>query len=273
MVKKLVVVTAVVLGVGTVISYAGGPFKYARTWVASQLNCAEDNIPVDLKIKHAREEVDKLGEEVRRSMRVIAEQQVDVGELQRKVALREKRLAGEQMAILKLRTDLNTENATYVYAGHAYTEGEVRSDLKIRFQRFKVDQESLKRDQQILAARRKTLIANEKRLQNMISAKKQLEVQIEQLEARNKAVQAAKVTSELEFDDSQLAHARTLLRKIDKEIEVDETLMRQEGRLSAGSIPVNVKPAEIETEDITKSIDAFFNANAQVVSAKKPAAK
>jgi hypothetical protein len=276
MIKKLVILSAVVFGVGAVISYAGGPFKYARTWVVTTMHSAEANVPIDLKIKHARKEVKELGPEVRRCMHMIVEQQVDVEQFQRKVARHELELVNQEMAILKLRNDLKTENATFVYAGHAYTEGEIRTDLEVRFERFKADKESLQRDRQILAARRKTLIANEKRLGAMVSARKQLEVQIEQLEARNKAIQAAKVTSELEFDDSRLAQTRTLLRKIDKEIKVDETLLRQEGSISAGLIPVNTKPVEIETEDITRKIDSFFKTKGpagQVVSAKKPAIK
>eukprot|EP00913_Durusdinium_trenchii_P028275 g26503.t1 len=225
------------------------------------MKSAEDNVPLELKLQHAREEVEKLGPEVRRCMHVIAEQQVEVEQLERKVNRHQKELASQEHAILKLRNDLKSDNATYVYAGHAYSEGEVRSDLKLRFTRFKAAQETLNRDRQILAARRKTLVANERRLDEMIAAKKQLEVQIEQLEARNKALEAAKVTSELEFDDSHLARTRTLLRKIDKEMNVDETLLRQEGKMNAGSIPVNAKPVEIETEDITNEIDTYFKGN------------
>lgn len=272
MIKKIVIMSAVVLGVGAVVGYAGGPFKYARTWVSSKMKSAEANVPTELKLQHAREEVEKLGPEVRRCMLVIAEQQDEVEQLQKRIAKSQEQLASQQNSILKLRNDLKNESATYVYAGHAYSQQEVRSDLKLRFKRYKEAQESLKSDQLILAAHLKTLRANEKRLDDMIAAKKKLEVRIAQLEARNKVLQAAKVTSELEFDDSHLSRTRKLLRSIDKEMNVDEAMLRQEGKLNAGAIPVEAKPAQIDTEDITKEIDSFFKSNgagSEVVSAKK----
>lgn len=276
MIKKLVIVSGLLFGVGAVISYAGGPFKYARTWVATKIQTAEDNVPLSLKIQHARQEVENLGPEVRRCMHVIAEQQVDVERMQQRLNRNQEELAGQELAIHKLRNDLKTDNATFVYAGHAYSEGEIRSDLKLRFARYRTAEGSLKRDQQILSARKTALVTNEKRLEEMLNAKKQLEVQIEQLEARNQALVAAQESSELDFDDTQLSRTKMLIRKIEKELDVKTRVAKVDAK-SMGLIPVNTKPAEIETEDITQEIDSFFNKNvaknAQIVSAKKPAGK
>lgn len=276
MIKKIVVLSVVLLGVGAVLSYAGGPFKYARTWVSSKMKSAEEQVPLDLKIQHAKDEVEKLAPDVRKCMQVIAEQQVEVERLARQNARREQELVRQETAIHKLRNDLKLGNETYVYSGHAYSANEVRSDLKLRFERYKAARESLQRDHQILAARKKSLAANEKRLDEMLAAKKQLEVQIEQLEARWKTLQAAQTTSELEFDDSQLSRTKALIRKLDKELDVRDKMLAADGKL-AGLIPVETKPVEIETEDVTREIDSYFNkgetTNKQVVSAPKPGSK
>ena len=276
MLKKLVVLSVVIFGVGAVISYAGGPFKYARTWVASQMKSAEDQIPLDLKIQHAKAEVEKLGPDVRKCMQVIAEQQVDVERMQKQNTRREQELVRQESAILQLRADLKRGDETYVYAGHNYSSNEVHSDLKLRFTRFLSAKETLKRDQQILTARRKSLVANEKRLDEMLVAKNQLEVQVEQLEARWKTLQAAQVTSELEFDDSQLSRTKTLIRKLDKELEVRDRMLAADGKLD-GMIPVESKPLEIETVVVTKEIDSYFKkgsaSDGQISLAKKSISK
>jgi hypothetical protein len=59
----------------------------------------------------------------------------------------------------------------------------------------------------------------------MMAAKRQLEVEVEHLEARQKMVEVAKATSELNIDDSQLSRTRALLADIQARIEVDAQLV------------------------------------------------
>lgn len=273
MLKKLVIAGVLVACVGSLVAFGGRPFSYARTWVASWKKSAEDSIPLDLKIKNAREEVDKLGPEIRKCMRVVAEQQVDIEQMDARVARHQKELKEQELAILKLRNDLKSGEPSYVYAGQSYMASEVRKDLAVRFDRFRDAEESLNRERKILAAKKKSLRANERRLDEMMAAKKQLVVQIEQLEARWKTVQAAQEASEIEFDDSQLSRTKTLIAQINKELEVRTKLLAADGKMDTGNIPVNTKPAEIPLVDVTKSVDDYFakrNGGKITVAASKP---
>lgn len=257
MIKKLVIGGVVFSLLAALVAFGGTPFSYARTWVASWKKNAEDSVPLDLKIQNAREEVEKLGQEARKGMRVIAEQQVEVENFKESVAKRREELVGHEAALLKMRNDLKRGEDSYVYAGQTYLASEVRQDLALRFERFQMAEESLKRDAKILAAKQKALRANERRVEEMLSAKKQLEVQIEQLEARHKTLLAEKANSNIEFDDTQLARTRTLIKKIDKQLKVETRLLAEEGKIS-GMIPVNEKPREIPLTDVTKKIDEYF---------------
>jgi peptidoglycan hydrolase CwlO-like protein len=278
MLKKLVIAGVLVGTVGSLVAFGGRPFSYARTWVVSWKKNAEDRVPLDLKIKHAREEVDKLGPEIRKCMRVVAEQQVDIEQMDARVARHQKELKEQELAILKLRNDLKSGEPSYVYAGQSYMASEVRKDLAVRFDRFREAEESLGRERKILAAKRKSLRANERRLDEMMAAKKQLVVQIEQLEARWKTVQAAQEASEIEFDDSQLSRTKTLIAQINKELEVRTKLLAADGKMDTGTIPVNTKPADIPVVDVTKGVDEYFakrnGSNGRItVAATKPASK
>ena len=79
--------------------------------------------------------------------------------------------------------------------------------------------------QKILDARRRGLTAAEDKLKEMIAAKLQLEVEVENLEARQKMVEVAKAASEFNIDDSQLSRTRELLSDIEARIEVDAQLV------------------------------------------------
>jgi hypothetical protein len=59
----------------------------------------------------------------------------------------------------------------------------------------------------------------------MIASKRQLEVEVENLEARLKMVEVAKAASDFHIDDSQLSRTRQLLSDIKTRIEVDAELV------------------------------------------------
>ncbi|MFQ5730984.1 MAG: hypothetical protein ACE5KM_03405 [Planctomycetaceae bacterium] len=257
MIKKLVIGGVVFAMLGSLVAFGGRPFSYARTWVVSWKRNAEANVPLGLKIQNAREEVEKLGPDIRKSMYVIAEQQVDVENLQKRIAKRREDVKRHEQVLRRMRNDLKRGDASYVYAGRSYLASEVRRDLALRFDRFRTAEESLKRDAKILVAKQASLKANERRLEEMLSAKKQLEVQIEQLEARHKTLLAAEATSELEFDDTHLSRTKTLIKRINKELDVRDRVMAAEGKLS-GLIPVDEKPTQIPVTNITQNIDDYF---------------
>ena len=258
MFKKLVITSMIVGTLGALVAFGGRPFSYARTWITDWKKNAEANVPLDLKIKHAREEVAKLGPDIRKCMHVIAEQQVEVEEMEERIVKRQDQLKTDELAIHKMRNDLKSGDTQYVYSGVSYKASEVRKDLALRFERFRTFEEAVKRDAKILEAKKKAVKANERRLEQMMAAKKQLEVQIEQLEARWKTVQAAEATSDLEFDDSHLSQTKSLIRKLNKEIDVRTKVMATEGKMN-GQIPVDVKQDRIPVTDVTKSIDDYFS--------------
>lgn len=257
MIKKFVIAGVVVATLGALVTYGGRPFSYARTWVSNWKQSAEDNVPLDLKIQNAREEVAKLGPDIRKCMHLIAEQQVEVEDLQQRIAERREKLTTDELAIRKMRADLKSGETHYVYSGQSYRASEVRKDLALRFERFRTFEDAVKRDVKILDAKRKTMLANERRLEEMLAAKKQLEVQLEQLEARWKTVQAAEAASDIEFDDSHLSKTKALIRKLDKELDVRVKVMAAEGKVN-GHIPVNVDKKRIPVNDVTKEIDEYF---------------
>jgi chromosome segregation ATPase len=230
--------------------------SYAKTAGESVRNAVKREVPLEFEVQRAREMVEELVPDIRQCMHVIAEQQVDVENLTEAIQNREASLQNQEEAILALRTDLGSGETSFVYAGHSYTTNEIRRDLSHRFERFKTAKNTLKGDRQILDARKKQLRANQEMLDNMLDEKQNMEVQIEQLEARLKSVQAAQITSTIEFDDSQLSRAKTLIRELNKQLDVRTKLMDAEGKFS-GLIPVESAKVPVEV-NIAKEIDDYF---------------
>jgi len=151
---------------------------------------------------------------------------------------------------------LKSGQASYGVAGQAYTAEQVRTDLAKRFDRFKIAEETIKREQQVLEARNAALKANREKLDNMLAAKTDLELQLEQLEARLKAVQAAETISTVSIDDSELTRAKKLIRDLNKQIDVREKVMASDGKLT-DLIPMEAKHAT--PKDLESQIEAYFS--------------
>lgn len=253
MLKKSLIGAGIVLGLAVFV-FGKDVLSYARTSARSVRNAVKSEVPLDFEVKRAREMVENLVPDIRDCMHLIAEQEVDVDHLGRRIARREKELANQKKVVLALRHDLENETE-HVYAGRRYSTDDVRRDLASRFERFKTAERSLEQDQNILAAREKALKANRNKLDAMLASKQQLEVKVEQLEARLKTVEAAETAQTIQFDDTQLARAKTLIAELNKQLDVREKMLDAEGRF-VDLIPVDEEPENVT--DVARDIDAYF---------------
>ncbi|QDT94780.1 hypothetical protein [Gimesia aquarii] len=255
--KKFVIGAAVLATLGTFL-FGRDVVSYVKTAGTSVREAVKAEVPVDFEVERARKMVEDLVPDIRRCMHVIAEQQVDVETLQGEIQEAELAMKQQKEAMFTLRSDLESNDTEFVYASRTYSKDEIRNDLAQRFDRFKIASDTVKRNAQILRAREKALDANREKLENMLSAKMDMEVQIEQLEARLKSVQAAETVSNLEIDSSQLTRAKSLIRDLNKQLDVKEKLLDAEGKFS-GLIPVDTKTKE--KRDVVKQMDEYFKLN------------
>ena len=239
--------------------------SYARTWGSSVRQTVKREVPIDFEVARARELVENLVPDIRNCMHVIAEQEVDVEQLTAELARRDGELATQKDVILSRQTDLKSGQASFTIASQTYSVDQVRTDLAKRFDRFKVSEETLKKEKQVLDARQKALSANREKLDHMLAAKTDLELQIEQLEARLKAVQAAETVSTVSIDDSELTRAKKLIRELNKQLDVREKVMATDGKLT-DLIPV--EPKHAAPKDLDAQIEAHFSPKAEAANSK-----
>ena len=87
----------------------------------------------------------------------------------------------------------------------------------------------------VMRARTNGLSAAREKLEHMLAAKRQLAVDIENLEARLKMIEVAQTTSQFNFDDSQLARTRELIGEIGTRLDVTEKMMNHHQRIPLSS--------------------------------------
>ena len=183
MIKKLVLtggafafLSSVTLGVPL--------FSYARCGVDWLRSSASDAMPLEWELKRARQMIADLKPEIEVNAKRIACEKVEVAQLEKQLGETDERLAETQADIERLSEDLRSESQYYTYGGRTYTSAQVKNDLSNRFKRFKTRRATAEKLQQMLTAREASLRAAQERMEAMLSARRQLEVEVENLQAR-----------------------------------------------------------------------------------------
>ncbi len=255
MIKKTLFVGAAVLLL--VALFAGrGMVSYVTTAVDKVEDQFKSNVPVKFEIERAHRMLKDLTPEIERNMHLIAREEVEVAKLERELAENQKQLAKSRDEIFRLKGDLESGNSQFVYAGRSYSAFEVKTDLANRFQHFKTADATADQLKQVLRARENGLEAAREKLEHMLSAKRQLAVDIENLEARLKMIEVAQTTSQFNFDDSQLSRTRDLISEIGTRLDVTEKMMHQHIQLS-DRIPL--EEDEAVSEDVLDAVTRHFS--------------
>lgn len=263
MLKKALIGTSVVAVLGGLV-LGRDSWSYVATSLSSMRQAIKREVPIEFEVQRARDLVAQVDSEIRKCLHVIAEEEVNVDDLRKEVDMQAAAHQRSKDEILVQRRDLKEKKDTYSYGGRIYTVSEVEQDLADRFSRYRTVEETLRSRQQVLTARESSLAAARRKLDNMLDSKEQLQVQIENLEARMKTLQASQVASTVNVDDSQIARTRQLIAHLNKQIEVRQKLVDGAGNVT-GLIPIEVSASP--QADITAQIDEFFGAE----SAAKPA--
>ena len=255
LIKKTIVSGAAALGIAGLV-LGTQAWSYIRTGVSNVQNAVQSEVPIAFEIDRARNEVQLLIPEIRRSLHVVAEEQVEVEHLKAALNAKGSALAEQQQSLVTLTSDLKSDRQHFVYAGNNYDRPELEKDLAERFSRFKIAEESLKKEREMLVMKERALTVHRDTLEKMLSQKKTMELELDRLQARLRTVESRKQISSLSIDDSKLAQVKSMIGTIDKKLDVEDAILDAEGNFS-DLIPVT-KPA-INTVDIVAAVEAHLN--------------
>ncbi len=228
-------------------------WSYARCGANYLTSSASDAVPMEWELKRARQMIADLKPEIESNAKRIALEKVQVFRLDTQLTQTRDQLAKAKTDIERLTGDLQSEDTSYSYAGRTYTSVQVKSDLANRFTRFKTRNETAVKLEQMLVARRASLQSAHERMEAMLAARSQLEVEVENLQARLGSLRVAQTSSNINLDDTHLARTRELLDGISTRIDVEEETMNVDVKYF-GEIDLE----EPSQENLLDEISAYF---------------
>ena len=223
MLKKVVLGSAIVLGAGGLL-LGTSAVSYVRTGYHSLRDTIKEQIPLDVEIKRARDMIVDLKPEIAGNLKVIAREEVEVARLKREVDAKKASLAKSKQVILKLKGDAKSGQKLVSYNGKSYDMDQVHKDLGDRFKSYQTQEATTDKLEKILDARQRNLEGARRKLDEMLAAKRQLEVEVENLQARLTMVEVAKTSNQFSVNDSQVSAVRQTVADIGTRIDVEERL-------------------------------------------------
>lgn len=267
MIRKTLIATAAIV-LAAVLFFGRNTLGYIRTSWGYVHDSVHNSVPVGFEIDHARQMIQDIAPEVRKNMHVIAQAEVEVQRLEEQIGNLQTKLAKDKEQLLRLKTDLAAAKETYQYGGRTYTVAEVKTDLANRFDRYKTTEATLGSLKQVHDARLKSLAAARQQLEGMLAQKRQLQVEVENLEARNQMIAAAETTSKYQFDDDQVGRVKEFVQNLKTRLEVSEKMVNADTELQ-GEIPLDkASPQNIE-QQVSDYFSPTPDAKAVATSEKK----
>lgn len=227
--------------------------SYVRTSVGWVKDGVRGNVPIEFEVERARGMLKDLTPDIRRNMELIAKEEVELERLEKQIRSQEGKLDQDKTRLMKIKVDLSSEKKVFQYSGRRYSVEQVKSDLAHRFQRYKTGEETLASLKQMQTARQNSVEAARQKLEGMLASKRQLEVELEHLEARMKMVDAAQTTCDFQFDDSRLGRLKEAMAELDARLNVAEKLVGADTKFR-DEIPVDETPSK----DIVSEVTSYF---------------
>ncbi len=232
---------AVTLALGFMFGSDG--LSYLYTTASQVKDGVKESVPVQFEIERARKMIASLGPEIRKNMHLIAKEEVEVDRIVRQIERLDGRLEKEKIEMSRLNNDLQSSQDNFVYASRRYSRGQVQMDLVNRLQRAKTKAATMENLTKVLHARQQGLTAARQKLEEMLSSKQTLIVEVENLEARHKMSQVAQAACDFHVDNSHLSRVKECVDQLESRVAANEKFLSVEGDYH-DEIPIEIDTQE-----------------------------
>jgi hypothetical protein len=264
MCKKLTLgVLAVVLVSG--LLFGGKVIPYAQTAFHKAKSSVQESVPVSFQIEAAKAQLGKIGPEIKNMVHQIAKESVQIKRMKADLNQHDEMLEQSYDEMMTLRGHVQSGDKFYVATnGKAYNTSRVEEDLRHRFSLYQTAEKTKEKKAEILEIRKTSLDIALAKLDEAKAQQRELEVQIENLTARNRMNEVIATASQINIDNSELAKTRTMLDDIDALISAKEEVLNIAPKYY-GQIPVNADSITPDT-DILEEMDAYFDSKSNADS-------
>lgn len=240
---------------------------YAQTAYHNARSAADNAVPVAFQLDAAKAQLTKIDPEIKNMVWQIAKEKAQVKKLASQVERQTSELEKQYDEMMTLRQHVGSGEKFYVGTnGKAYTSERVEEDLRHRFTMYQTAEKTREKSQEILKLREASLESALAQLEEAKAQQRELEIQIENLNARHRMNEVVATATQINIDNSQLAKTRQMLEDIDARLATEEEMLNLIPKYT-GQIPVNADQADAGG-NVIDEMDAYFHKKSKDTNSK-----
>lgn len=243
--RRLVVAGAAALGL---YNFGDDGLSYLSTATRLVSDGVGDQIPIQFELERAKTMIDSIVPDIKRNMIVIAKEEVDVETIRDEVQEGTATLAKQKEELLTLREQAQHGTQQFKIGSRIATEDEVKVELKRMLVRYQLAETTLGAKQDLLFSRESSLDSARRKLESMLNAKRDLEVQVENLQARVRSVESEAVASSIDFDETHVAKCQKLVDDLRVRLKVAEKLVATNGSIEDFATTITIGDEDVFTQ-------------------------
>jgi chromosome segregation ATPase len=240
--------------------------SYIRSSSNSISRSIKDNIPLDFQITRARDLLAGTDSEMRKNVRLMAEEEVDIASLRTDIDRAKESLDEERARLQKLRDDLATSQKSFTFGEFTYTREQLTQELARRFKFYQEAEAALEQRRQILVNRQKALATASQAMELARAQRVTLQSEVDALQSRCRLVEATSGGTDVHFDNTKLAQAEQVVGEVRRQLDISEHVLVQEAKFT-DPMAIDV----MDEKDLLKKVDAHLaESHATAPSAPSP---
>ncbi|MFT7620646.1 MAG: chromosome segregation ATPase [Planctomycetota bacterium] len=248
MCKKLAM-TVVAASIAAFILFGTSAFSHLSHgvgWVRGQV---EENVPVQYKLEKARKAIKTAEPKIRQYNRDIAEKQVEIRYLERELSQLSHEATTARMTLKDQWETMKVQKASYTFLGSRVSHSQMRQDAALRLRRVKAADQMVASKSERLNALQSGLKHIHEALGNLGNKREELITLCDVLEAKMRETEAKKAaTLDIEVDHSDLAKAAEILASVEKQLDVEMQVMRNNRPLLGESQMAAETPIDLNAQ-------------------------
>ena len=250
---------AAALAVGSVLIgfflFGGDFLSYLRTSTRAVQTAAKDMVSVEFELQRARDLVQEMLPRLQANVRMIAEDEVEIANLEKDIAASRDSLDRDRERLGNLRGKLSVQQVSYRIADRDVSREHLTEQLSAALSRYQEAELTLSSKEELLETRRKSLAAAMQMLDRAKAQKLQLEQKIESLVAQHRVIKASSTGRHSDHETADFSRAEKLVADIETRLDVAQRIVAHENEL----VPIDLTAESASTDEVLAEFDAYFD--------------
>jgi len=217
--KKWVILVAVVLG-GIFLLKSTRMASYGKVMFDKARVSWERNIPPEMEIDSLRSEIARMDNDIRKTLRPLAEKMVTIEQEEVAIKTREADLAQHREQLLRLRNDVASNTERVSYGRNVLTLNEAKAKLNREVSLFESRKSTLESRKRRLDALRTSVSATQLQLDHLMEQKRNFSEQLDQIVADLEVQKLNEIAKPLPVDNNKVSSIQERLRNLRKNLSV-----------------------------------------------------